>query len=83
MTDSMKDVGFEVLTAVAMKSSVFWDITLCSPLSQPIIRKNMSPPSSGLKSKPSFACHLLHAGFLLGVFFNPEDGGNMFLSNVG
>jgi hypothetical protein len=25
-------VGFEVLTAVVMKSTVFWDITLCSPL---------------------------------------------------
>jgi hypothetical protein len=26
-------VGFEVLTAVVMKSAIFWDITLCSPLS--------------------------------------------------
>jgi hypothetical protein len=25
-------VGFEVLTAVFMKSSIFWDVTLCSPL---------------------------------------------------
>jgi hypothetical protein len=25
-------VGFEVLTAVVMKNSVFWDITPCSPL---------------------------------------------------
>jgi hypothetical protein len=25
----------------------------------------MSPPSLGLKSKPSSACYLLHAGFLL------------------
>jgi hypothetical protein len=25
--------GFEVLTAVILKSSVFWDITPCSPLS--------------------------------------------------
>jgi hypothetical protein len=24
-----------------------------------------------------------HAGFLFGVFFGPEDGGNMFLRNVG
>jgi hypothetical protein len=24
-------VGFEVLTAVVMKSTVFWDIPLCSP----------------------------------------------------
>jgi hypothetical protein len=27
-----KLVGFEVLTAVVMKSSIFWDITPCSPL---------------------------------------------------
>jgi hypothetical protein len=25
------------------------------------------------------ACYLLHAGFLLGLFFDPEDEGNMFL----
>jgi hypothetical protein len=26
-----------------------------------------------------FACFLLHAGFLLGLFFDPADGGSMFL----
>jgi hypothetical protein len=25
------------------------------------------------------ACYLIHAGFLLGLFFDPEDGGDMFL----
>jgi hypothetical protein len=24
-----------------------------------------------------------HAGFLLGLFFDPEDGGDMFLRNIG
>jgi hypothetical protein len=24
-----------------------------------------------------------HADFLLGVFFDPEDGGHMFLRNIG
>jgi hypothetical protein len=30
----------------------------------------------------STACHLLHAGFLLALFFDPEDGGDMFLQNI-
>jgi hypothetical protein len=42
----------------------------------------MSAPSSGIKQS-SFACCLLHAGFLLGLIFNPEDGGDMILRNVG
>jgi hypothetical protein len=50
-------IGFEVFTAVIMKSSVFWG--------------NGS------------ACHLLHAGFLLDLFFDPEDGGEMFFRNFG
>jgi hypothetical protein len=27
--------------------------------------------------------NFLHAGILLGLFFNPEDGSDMFLRNVG
>jgi hypothetical protein len=50
-------VGFEVLTAVVMKNTVFWDITPRLP-----------------------TC--FHAGILLGLFFEPEDGGYMFLRNV-
>jgi hypothetical protein len=30
----------------------------------------------------SSACCLLHAGFLLGLFVDPEHGGNMFLQNM-
>jgi hypothetical protein len=29
------------------------------------------------------ASYLLHVGFLLGLFFDPEDEGNLFLRNVG
>jgi hypothetical protein len=40
-----------------------------------------------LKRKPQketgLACCLLHAGFLLGLFFNPEDKGDISLRNVG
>jgi hypothetical protein len=28
------------------------------------------------------ACSLLPAAFLLGLLFNPEDGGDVFLKNV-
>jgi hypothetical protein len=28
------------------------------------------------------AYYLLHAAFLLGLFFDPEDGGNMFFRNI-
>jgi hypothetical protein len=28
------------------------------------------------------ACYLLHDGFLLGLFFEPEGGGDMLLQNV-
>jgi hypothetical protein len=31
----------------------------------------------------SSACYLLYSGFLLGFFFDPEDGGDIFLQNVG
>jgi hypothetical protein len=51
----------EVLTAVIMKSTIFWDVTPCSPLK----------------------VNLLHAGFLLGLFFDPEDRGDVILRNVG
>jgi hypothetical protein len=36
-------------------------------------RKSISPPSSGLMSKPMFAFWLFHAGFLFCLLINPED----------
>jgi hypothetical protein len=60
-------LGFEDLTAVVMNTYIFWDITLCSPL-----------PSG----KQSSAYYLFHADFFIG-FFDGEDGGDMFLRNVG
>jgi hypothetical protein len=29
------------------------------------------------------SCYLVHSGFLLGFFFDPEDGGDMFLLKDG
>jgi hypothetical protein len=63
-----------------------------SPLpSQPTFHTNIPLPSSGSKNKPSkkpgwkqvaSTARCFHAGFLLGLFFHPEDGGNMFFQNV-
>jgi hypothetical protein len=52
--------------------------------SQPTFQRNLSPPSSRLMKNPCHkpACYLLHAGFLLGLFFNHEDGVNMFFRMV-
>jgi hypothetical protein len=52
----------EVLTAVVLKITIFWDITPFSPL---------------------LLSTCFYAGFLLVLFFDPEDGGDMFLQNVG
>jgi hypothetical protein len=33
--------------------------------------------------KVGSACHLFHTGLLLGLFFDPAYGGDMFFRNVG
>jgi hypothetical protein len=53
-------VKSEVLTAVVMKRSVFWDITQCSPL----------------KVNQSFVATCFHASILLGLFGSENGGDN-------
>jgi hypothetical protein len=49
-----------------------------------MFRRNISPPSSGSKNKLSRAllATCFHAGFLLVLLFDLEDGGDMFLRNI-
>jgi hypothetical protein len=56
-----------------------------------VFLRNFLPPSSGSESKPGkqpatnkqqAICHLLLAGYFLGLPFNLEDGGSKFLWNV-
>jgi hypothetical protein len=62
-------IRFEVLTAVTVKNTLFWDVILCSPLEvQQCVRATYCL---------SFLC------FLLGLLFDPEGGANTFLRNVG
>jgi hypothetical protein len=68
MESVLNHVGFEVLTAVIMKSSVFWDITLCSTLK---VKRRLVVFATGF-----------HSGFLLGLFFDSDDGGGVFLRKV-
>jgi hypothetical protein len=69
-----------------MKSYFFWNKTPCSPLE---INRNFGGTSSmpnkpGKKREASKqSLMLVHAGFLLGLFFDHEDGGAMFVRNVG
>jgi hypothetical protein len=60
-------VGFEVLTAVVMKSIIFWDVMPCSPLKVSDVGRLAT---------------CFHAGILLALF-DPENGGHMFLRNFG
>jgi hypothetical protein len=84
ITNAKKIVGFEVFTAVVMKSTIFWDITPVVRC-QPMFRRNISPPSSGLKyvQKKKTACHLLARWFLAELISSTLKMGAMFLRNVG
>jgi hypothetical protein len=76
-----------------MKSIIFWDMTLCSPLSVnrrfggtyrlhlQVWRVSQATIRQVVGGKLLAACLL--AGFCWTYFFDPEDGGHIFLRNVG
>jgi hypothetical protein len=79
---------------VTIKSAVLCIVMLCSSESQ-TFRMNTSPPYSGSNSKRSkksaqtggkfnsAKIPAASAGFLFGLLFNREDGGDTFLRNIG
>jgi hypothetical protein len=68
--DKQSEERFRVLTAVAMKSSVFWDHC--------VVRWKSTDVSEELFA----SIFKLFASFLLDFLFDPEDGGGIFLLNV-
>jgi hypothetical protein len=72
-------VEFEVLIAVVMKSTIFWEIVPCSPLK---VNRRFGETDVKAGGKHNSACHPFHVGFLFGVFVDPEDIGDMFFRNV-
>jgi hypothetical protein len=73
-------VGSTAHSAV-VTMSVFWDITLCSPLK--INRRFGLTCRLHFEDRRSRAFFIFHADFLLGILFDPEDGGDIFLRNFG
>jgi hypothetical protein len=74
-------VRFEVLTAVVMKSSVFWDITTCSPLK--VSRRFGGTCNLHLRESKWQAELRLSPAFTLVSCLDPEVGGDTLLRNVG
>jgi hypothetical protein len=62
-TEFVYIIGFEVLTAVIMKSTISWDITPCSPLS-------VNRRFGGTTSVKAGACHLLSCCFIADLIFS-------------
>jgi hypothetical protein len=91
-TNMFEFVGFEVLKAVVIKSTIVWDITPCSPLKVNrsfgvtyrlhLQGRRISQERNQMASRALLATWF-HAGFLHSLFFDPEDRGAMFLRNVG
>jgi hypothetical protein len=77
-------VGIEVLTAVVMKSCVFWDITPCSLLKNNRFfggiyyhLQDRRKRQVRNKRESRWQAFFFHAGFLFDFLFEPDDGGDM------
>jgi hypothetical protein len=75
-------IGYKILIAVVMKSSIFWDITPCRPVKADVLEEHTASVFR-LKIKPSNKPELSRQQAKLGWIVKPEDGGDVFLRNVG
>jgi hypothetical protein len=76
-----KKYWIEVLIAVDMKSSVFWDITLCGLLKVNRLfggRCRLHPQGRSLRARGQRESRW-QTVFMIGLYFGPEDEGDMFL----
>jgi hypothetical protein len=80
MTNNVSNVGFEVLASTVKKITVFWDITPRSPLK--VNRRFGGTYRFHLQSRRMSRERNQHESRQLGLFFDPEGGGNMFFRNV-
>jgi hypothetical protein len=64
-----------------MNSTIFWDITLCSPLK--VNRRFGKKYRLHLRAEQAEQDTSVKAGGTLLDLFYPEDGGDIFLRNVG
>jgi hypothetical protein len=56
-----------------MEIYIFWDVMACSLLVTDFSEEHVAPIFRVL------TCYILHADFLIGLFLDSEDGGDMFL----
>jgi hypothetical protein len=71
-----RNIGFEVFTAVVLKSIFFWDMTPCSL--QSCTRRFRGTYRLHLQGR-----RIVQQTSKQATFFDPEDGGDTFLRNVG
>jgi hypothetical protein len=74
---------FEIVTAVVMKNSVFWDVAPFSRWKWTDVAEEDAPSILRVEEQVKQENSYFHSGFLLGLFFGTEDESYMFLRNVG
>jgi hypothetical protein len=75
-------VTFDVLTDMIIKSTTIWNVVACS-LVQVYIHLHLQGRTVPWASKQKMKCLILLAASLLGLLFDPEDGGSTCHRHVG